>query len=327
MKRYIFLFAAFLVTVVSCEEFGPVVTDQYDDPVPSKIYTDADFEGSTFITIEDLKAMYTPGNPFVIEEDLVIKGQVTTSDEEGNFYRSMYIQDSTSGIELKIGKTGLYNVYKPGQWIYVKCKGLSLGAYGRMVQLGYEDLTGKYETSYIDVQLLVDLHIFKGKQDTLKDPIVITSGDDILSEEYVGRYVTVKGLSYGNRVFVILYDKNDNSLYLSNETHGVDTWAFSEEGFAKYLANQAAMDKGDRDVPNPEDYEPAFYSVSQYFTLGNADLQVRTSGYAKFADYRLVSSGITAENAGKISLTGIMTVYNENYQFVLVDLDGVKIEE
>ena len=53
----------------------------------------------------------------------------------------------------------------------------------------------------------------------------------------------------------------------------------------------------------------------------------RTSGYAKFADYRLVSSGITAENAGKISLTGIMTVYNENYQFVLVDLDGVKIEE
>ena len=176
MKRYIFLFAAFLVTAVSCEEFGPVVTDQYDDPVPSKIYTDADFEGSTFITIEDLKAMYTPGNPFVIEEDLVIKGQVTTSDEEGNFYRSMYIQDSTSGIELKIGKTGLYNVYKPGQWIYVKCKGLSLGAYGRMVQLGYEDLTGKYETSYIDVQLLVDLHIFKGKQDTLKDPIVITSG-------------------------------------------------------------------------------------------------------------------------------------------------------
>ena len=327
MKRYIFLFAAFLVTVVSCEEFGPVVTDQYDDPVPSKIYTDADFEGSTFITIEELKAMYTPGNPFVIEEDLVIKGQVTTSDEEGNFYRSMYIQDSTSGIELKIGKTGLYNVYKQGQWIYVKCKGLSLGAYGRMVQLGYEDLTGKYETSYIDVQLLVDLHIFKGKQDTLKDPIVITSGDDILSEEYVGRYVTVKGLSYGNRVFVILYDKNDNSLYLSNETHGVDTWAFSEEGFAKYLANQAAMDKGDRDVPNPEDYEPAFYSVSQYFTLGNADLQVRTSGYAKFADYKLVSSGITAENAGKISLTGIMTVYNENYQFVLVDLDGVKIEE
>ena len=177
------------------------------------------------------------------------------------------------------------------------------------------------------VQLLVDLHIFKGKQDTLKDPIVITSGDDILSEEYVGRYVTVKGLSYGNRVFVILYDKNDNSLYLSDKTHGVDTWAFSEEGFAKYLANQAAMDKDKRSVPNPEDYEPAFYSVSQYFTLGNADLQVRTSGYAKFADYKLVSSGITAENAGKISLTGIMTVYNENYQFVLVDLDGVKIEE
>ena len=319
MKRYMFLFAVLLAGLVSCEEFGPVFTGEYENPAPYDIYTDADFDPDSFMSIADLKAMYEPGHPLVIEDDIVIKGQVTTSDEEGNFYRSLYIQDSTGGIELKLGKTGLYNVYKRGQWIYVKCKGLALGAYGRMVQLGYEDVTGNYETSYIDVQLLIDLHVFRGKIDEPVEPVVVTSGDDIISEKYVGMYVTVKGLTYGNRVFCIVYDKNDNSLYLSDDTHGIDTWAFSEEGFADYLT------KGY--ISNPEDYEPAFYSVSQYFTLDGADLQVRTSGYAKFADSKLASSGITDANAGKISLTGIMTVYNDNLQFVLLDLDGVKIEE
>lgn len=66
--------------------------------------------------------------------------------------------------------------------------------------------------------------------------------------------------------------------------------------------------------------------MSQYFRLQGADLQVRTSGYAEFADSKLASSGITAVNAGRISLTGIMTVYNDNYQFLLIDLDGVRIE-
>ncbi len=317
MKRYMFLFAMMAV-LVSCEEFGPVVTGEYPDPKPYEYYTDDDFDPDSFITIAELKAMYEPGHPFVIEDDIVIKGQVTTSDAEGNLYRTMYIQDNTAGIEIKMGKTGLYNMYKQGQWVYVKCKGLSLGAYGRMVQLGYEDMTGNYETSYIDVQLLIDLHILKGKPDKPVEPIVVTSPDDILSEKYVGMYVTVKGLSYGNEVFCIIYDKYDNSTYLSEGTHGIDSWAFSEEGFAEYLT------KGY--VSNPEDYEPAFYSVSQYFNLGGADLQVRTSGYAEFADSKLVSSGITDANAGRISLTGIMTVYNDNYQFLLIDLDGVEIE-
>lgn len=317
MKRYIFLFAAMLA-LVSCEEFGPVFKDKYEDPEPYEYYTDADFDPDSFVTIAELKSMYEPGKPIVIEDDIVIKGQVTTSDAEGNLYRTMYIQDSTAGIELKMGKTGLYNMYKQGQWIYVKCQGLALGAYGRMVQLGYEDVSGNYETSYIDVQLLIDLHILKGKQDDPVKPIVVTSAEDILSEKYVGMYVTVKGLEYGNEVFCIIYDKNGNSTYLSDGSHGIDSWAFSEEGFAEYLK------KGY--VSNPENYEPAFYSVSQYFRLQGTDLQVRTSGYAEFADSKLVSSGITAVNAGRISLTGIMTVYNDNYQFLLIDLDGVRIE-
>ena len=72
MKRYMFLFAMMAV-LVSCEEFGPVVTGEYPDPKPYEYYTDDDFDPDSFITIAELKAMYEPGHPFVIEDDIVIK--------------------------------------------------------------------------------------------------------------------------------------------------------------------------------------------------------------------------------------------------------------
>lgn len=329
MKK-IFIRAVVLVCALAlagCDEFGPVFTGDYDAPSEYEVYTDEDFDPESFVTIAQLKDMYKTGNPLVIKDDIVIKGQVTTTDREGNFYRSMYIQDSTGAIELKIGKTGLYNSYKQGQWIYVKCKGLALGGYKGMVQLGYEDVSGEYETAYIDVQLLVDLHILRGMKAEMPEPVVVTDPQDILSKKYLGMYVTVKGLSWGNEVFCIVYDKNGNSTYLSGSSTGIDSWAFSELGFADYLElNRRLIAEGKTPyLANPDNYDPQPYSVSQYFRLGDADLQVRTSGYARFADGKLADSGADASNAGKISLTGIMTVYDSNYQFVLNDLSGVSV--
>ena len=81
-----------------------------------------------------------------------------SEDRSGNVYKSLYIQDETGGIELKLGKNGLYNDYKLGQWVYVKCSGLTLGAYNGMVQLGWESNDSKYETSYIEVQYIIDTY-------------------------------------------------------------------------------------------------------------------------------------------------------------------------
>lgn len=44
-----------------------------------------------------------------IEKNIVIGGQVVSEDRSGNVYKSIYIQDATGGIELKIGKNALYN--------------------------------------------------------------------------------------------------------------------------------------------------------------------------------------------------------------------------
>ena len=70
-----------------------------------------------------------------------IKGKVISSDAQGNVYKSLYIDDGTGAIELKLCGT-LYTIYKldlsrmATQWVYVKLDGLYLGNYRMRLSLG-----------------------------------------------------------------------------------------------------------------------------------------------------------------------------------------------
>lgn len=327
MKKLFITLIAAVTAAISCD-IAPLDKDRAAPFVPASLEVNT--------TIAELKELYTkPGNPVLITDDLVIGGQVISSDQSGNIYRSLYIQDASGAIEIKIGKSGLYNDYKLGQWVYVKCKGLALGAYGGMLQIGYRtdepawlDVSASYETAYLDVQYLIDAHVFKGELDTPLEPEVISEAQ-IKDEAYYGRYVTIKGLTYGNQIFVILYDAADNSTYLRDKTYGVDTWSMSKNGFKAYMTPngkvepQTAFDGAVTKETWASLYSAAdAYNVSQYFKAGKTDLQVRTSGYAKFADTKIDSRIL---NSATVNLTGILTYYNGNNQFTLIDLDGVEI--
>ena len=327
MKKYIILIVTAFFAAVSCDIYpGPEDTAGTFHPVTLDVNT----------TIAQLKALYTkPGTPVLITDDLVIGGQVISSDQSGNLYRSFYIQDETGAIEIKIGKSSLYNDYKLGQWVYIKCKGLSLGQYGGMLQLGYRtdqpawvDASSSYETSYMDVQYLIDAHIFRGELAKPVEPLLISEAG-IKEEANYGRFVRVEGLTYGNKIFVILYDKADNSTYLRDGAYGVTTWAMTQNGFKAYMTPngkvepQSAFDGAVTKETWQGLYDAAAaYTVSQYFTKGSTDLQVRTSGYSKFADTQIDPRIL---KGAKINLTGLLTYYNGNNQFTLIDLDGVEI--
>ena len=257
MKIYRLAAAAALLASMtllpSCEEFDPVFTGKY--PLPESW---EEVEMTPTKTIKELCELYNQGSPLTLEEDIVIGGKVCTSDQVGNFYRSFYIQDGTAGIEIKMGKTGLYNEYKIGQTVYVKCKGLTLGMYGfsssssyggqGMVQLGCVDPSGEYETSYIEVQSIIDEHIFRGAEGTPDEPIVLEENqlpgknDNQTSNEFIGRLVTIKNLRYANEVFALLYinpnlehKDSKNRVFLSDGTFGITTWAMSEQNVKAHL--------------------------------------------------------------------------------------------
>ncbi|HTO14834.1 MAG TPA: DUF5689 domain-containing protein [Edaphocola sp.] len=72
-----------------------------------------------------------------ITEEMIVSGVVIMDDRSGNYYKKFVIQDSTGGIEINLDQNNIYNDYPIGRKIYVKCKGLTLAAYGGMKQLGY----------------------------------------------------------------------------------------------------------------------------------------------------------------------------------------------
>ena len=158
MKRYLTIIFAAAALFAGCEEWQPVFTGEYENPEYKEPQT-----MTPTMTIADLKDLYVAnGNkPVTIEEPILIGGQVTTSDKVGNLYKSFYIQDETAGIEIKVGQNGLYNEYRLGQWVYVQCEGLTVGDYNGMIQVGYSDPTGEYETAYIEHMSIINTHIFK----------------------------------------------------------------------------------------------------------------------------------------------------------------------
>ena len=381
MKKSLIITAA-LLALASCglkEEFQPVFTGKYPAPEPERYWSDEDFDKIT--SIADLVSGYTIGRPKVLT-NTVIKGVVTTTDRPGNFYKSFYIQDETGGIEIKVGKNGLYNDYLLGQTVYVDCEDLTLGMYGYksgnyggmgMAQLGFSDPTGSYETSYMEIPLLIDAHVLRGNSSELHPvtPAVITSASQLpnpktatqATSKLIGSMVTLKGLTYGNEVFCLLYlDSNQdkksytNRVFLasfnsSDPTCGITTWAMSKEKMTEYLysgiwdeckvgsGNTYAEDEEgntltvgsyrgenglyDASINGFNGIERTAYSVSQYFKLGSTDIQIRTSGFCKFCDVEIDPDVLSGK--ATIDVTGVLTLYQGSFQLVVNNIDDIKV--
>lgn len=94
-------------------------------------------QGNTSLdyTDEDTTYSYTFN-----ENDLFMEGYVVSSDEGGNFFEEIIIQDNfenpTIGIKLLIDVNPLFIRYEPGRKVYVKLNGLSVGVTNGVLTLG-----------------------------------------------------------------------------------------------------------------------------------------------------------------------------------------------
>ena len=364
MKRHLLILAAAALALASCEEWEPVFTGDYGDV---DVYKAGELNVTS--TIAHLKELYAQHGVLKIQDDdMVIAGKVISDDHSGNIYRELYIQDETGVISVKIGLSSLYSDYKLGQTVYVRCGGLTIGQYNGMPQLGVEDPTGEYETSYLDNRYLIDAHVIRGALGSPVSPRPVTEEElaAALKEGYTnelwGQLVTFENLRYGaptqynteayKRIFILIYvdpykDKKSatNRVFCSTETFGVNTWAMSKNKFLEYLDGGAfdrcgTSEKGMDDifdeltgltVKETIRQNAAALTTSHYFHLPQGQsVQIRTSGFAKFAD-TVIDPAIIGDPKGKddgalISATGILTVYNGAAQLALVDENSVKIQ-
>ena len=92
------------------------------------------------ITIAQLKQTFAStinGNKNKqVEDNLKIRGRVTGNDLGGNLYKQFAMQDETGAIIVAVNQNGLNGFLAEGQEIIVDLKGLYVGGYGGMAEIG-----------------------------------------------------------------------------------------------------------------------------------------------------------------------------------------------
>lgn len=127
MKKTVFLVSIVVLMMNSC------VKDQFDNPTPF-----ADPNLTVNFNLKRLKDSFkASGKPVMsIQGDYIISGIITADDKSGNFYKEIVIQDSFSAIGIKIDRSNLYNDFPIGRRVFIKLKGMAVGSYNNLIQLG-----------------------------------------------------------------------------------------------------------------------------------------------------------------------------------------------
>ncbi|MBQ8916220.1 MAG: hypothetical protein IJ028_03450 [Alistipes sp.] len=146
-------------------------------------------------TIADLYGLIKE-SPTPIRTNVVIAGRVTTSDQSGNFYRSLMIEEEGAAVELMAGIDALHNDYPIGSRLVVSLNGLTLGKRFGVLQIGREAAPGSnYPTDYLGSKAAIDKHVVRTNEPLIKpEPLLVTTEE--LSPQLCGRLVRIEPLHY-----------------------------------------------------------------------------------------------------------------------------------
>lgn len=131
---------------------------------------------------------------FDADAAVIIGAYIISSDETGNFYKTLIVQDSPenplNGLEIKIDMRSYYNKYNLGRKILLRLSGLSI-----------QEVNGKYVVGYLSGNSLVDI------PESLLDHFIIRSLEtaeivpnsislEMISPSLINTFVTVEKVQF-----------------------------------------------------------------------------------------------------------------------------------
>ncbi|WP_332028838.1 DUF5689 domain-containing protein [Kaistella sp.] len=199
IKLFTLVFSAFLFN--SC-----VHDDEYDALNADNLlvctgaaYYENPANGFEKWTLQEVKAK--PQNQ-TITDKAYIEGYVSSSDETGNIYKYIYIQDApenpTQGFTISVNSLSNYANYPQGSKIYIEVKDLAVGAYGGVTQLGAM-VNGAFDRI---PETMVTEHI-KRSCDPLQQivPKVMTLAQMVsANDQYLGCLIQVDNAEFDSKV-------------------------------------------------------------------------------------------------------------------------------
>lgn len=236
------LIVATSVIVVSCNK-------KFDEP---PVYTPPVITPD--LTIADLKAMHVSGQYEQITENKTIGGVVIADDRSGQFYKTIVIQDETGGISISLDAYDLYTSYPIGRMVYVKVKGLYLGDYNKLIELGGGvDNSGSTPRLANIPSILIDSYLIKGNLDNDVTPKVVTI--DELNDSYQNTLIELDDYEFAAADTSKTFAKPD----LSSSAVNFTLQGCSDKSII--LRNSSYADFAGYNVPNGNGKLIAVYTV------------------------------------------------------------------
>lgn len=300
MKKIKFIALAFLALTL-----GSCMGDGYADPdltekVPASPWGNNSLREKNVISIADLKTQFATiinsDNGYkLIEKDMMIKAVVTGNDVSGNIYNQVSVQDASGAIIIAINGSGLSGYLPVGQEILVNLKGLYIGSYKKLPQIGGVNTKlsngslgiGKIERAIWNEHFKI---LNPGEADAstvVPEEFDRTKLNNLTKEEKaafaaymeanVGKLMTLKKVKFAS-------------------ANGTNVWAPGDTNTSLELID---AETGKR--------------------INKNNLVVRNSGYSKFAN-EVVPQGV-------FDITGIFTRFGDTWQIVLRSTDDLKASE
>ena len=304
MKKIKFIALAFLALTL-----GSCMGDGYADPdltekVPAAPWGNNSLREKNVISIADLKTQFATvinsDNGYKqIEKDMMIKAVVTGNDVSGNIYNQVSVQDASGAIIIAINGSGLSGYLPVGQEILVNLKGLYIGSYKKLPQIGGVNTKlsdgslgmGKIERAIWNEHFKI---LNPGEADAstvVPEEFDRTKLNNLTKEEKaafaaymeanVGKLMTLKKVKFAS-------------------ANGTNVWAPGDTNTSLELIDAETCKR-----------------------INKNNLVVRNSGYSKFAN-EVIPQGV-------FDITGIFTRYHnkdyDTWQIVLRSTDDLKASE
>ncbi len=150
-------------------------------------------------SIDGLKAYHTiPGAYDQITDDVIISGIVVANDKSGNFYKQLFIQDTTGAIQLLVDAYSLYATYPVGRKVYVKCKGLTLSDANNNMVMGVKAIVAGLPSMEGIPGGVLDQYLIGATLNNPVTPITVTLADlgTSLNNRYINALVKLEGYEF-----------------------------------------------------------------------------------------------------------------------------------
>lgn len=262
MKKYFSIIRIFIITLVIFLT-GCVHDDEYSVPDlnGSQCQDEAYFTDSNnkFVkwSISDLKGK-TQNQPFT--DNAYVEGYVSSTDESGNIYKYLYIQDSptnpTQGLVVSANAVSMYAKYPQGYKVYIKLKGLAIGMYGGIKQLGYYGINP--DTNTLAFGRIPEKLVFSSIVRSCTEKATIVPKELTLTQirsaadqnQYMGCLIKVPNAEFDAKVLCSIYapenftvDRTLNDATYTNPSTA--TVVVRNSGFASFANQKLPSGKGD----------------------------------------------------------------------------------